>query len=167
TSVSDLEVMSTPETGTIWSIRYHLLDEDTGQPLPDATITVATTRPETILGDTAVAVHPGDERYRGLVGRRVRIPFVERDVPIIADDVVDTAFGTGAVKIRPAHDHDDHETGKRHGLPMPTILDDGAAIVGPRSPYDGLGRIAPRQAILAYRASPSALDDSTPHDMVL
>src|SRR4029077_5733226 len=69
TSVSDLEVVSTPETGTLWSIRYHLLDEATGEPLPDATITVATTRPETILGDTAVAVHPDDERYRGLVGR--------------------------------------------------------------------------------------------------
>ena len=91
------------------------------QPDPDATITIATTRPETILGDTAVAVHPDDARYAALVGRLVRIPFVERDVPIIADDVVDRAFGTGAVKITPAHDHDDHATGLRHGLPA---LDD-------------------------------------------
>src|SRR5204863_9422657 len=88
TSVSDLQVGSTPATGTRWSIRYHLLDEATGEPLPDATVTVATTRPETILGDTAVAVHPDDDRYRSLVGRQVRIPFVERDVPIIADEIV-------------------------------------------------------------------------------
>src|SRR6185436_9039845 len=128
TSVSDLEVISTPTTGTLWSIRYHLIDEATGQPDRDRAITVATTRPETILGDTAVAVHPDDGRYKDLVGRQVRIPFVERDVPVIADDVVDPAFGTGAVKITPAHDHADHETGLRHGLPMPTILDDAAAI---------------------------------------
>ena len=108
TSVSDLEVIPTPETGTLWTVRYHLIDPATGQPDPDATITVATTRPETILGDTAVAVHPDDARYAPLVGRTVRIPFVERDVPIIADAVVDPAFGTGAVKITPAHDHDDY-----------------------------------------------------------
>ncbi len=86
TSVSDLEVISTPETGTLWSIRYHLIDPATGEPDGAASITVATTRPETILGDTAVAVHPDDPRYAGLVGRSVRIPFVDRDVPIIADE---------------------------------------------------------------------------------
>ena len=75
---------------------------------------MATTRPETILGDTAVAVHPDDPRYRALVGRRVRIPFVERDVPIIADEAVEREFGTGALKITPAHDHDDYATGRRH-----------------------------------------------------
>src|SRR4029079_12284483 len=122
TSVSDLEVIATPETGTLWSVRYHLIDPETGRPDADAAITVATTRPETILGDTAVAVHLDDPRYAAVVGRTVRIPFVERDVPIIADAVVDPAFGTGAVKITPAHYHDDNETGKRHGLPMPTIL---------------------------------------------
>src|SRR6476620_7778826 len=119
TSVSHLEVIPTPETGSIWTIRYHLIDDATGQPDPDATVTVATTRPETILGDTAVAVHPDDPRYTALVGRRVRIPFVERDVPVIADPVVDPAFGTGAVKITPAHDHDDYQTALRHGLAMP------------------------------------------------
>jgi leucyl-tRNA synthetase len=128
TSVSDLEVVSTPETGSLWSIRYHLIDEANGEPEPDATITVATTRPETILGDTAVAVHPDDPRYTSLVGRQVRIPFVDRDVPIIADDVVDPAFGTGAVKITPAHDRDDYETGLRYGLAAPTILADDATI---------------------------------------
>ncbi len=115
TSISDLETIATPETGTLWTIRYHLVGAD-GRPDPAAWISVATTRPETILGDTAVAVHPADERYQALVGRTVRIPFVDRDVPIIADDVVERAFGTGAVKITPAHDFDDFETGKRHGL---------------------------------------------------
>ena len=112
----DLEVIATPETGTLWTIRYHLIDEATGAPDPDATISIATTRPETLLGDTAVAVHPDDERYRALVGRRVRIPFVDRDVAIIADAAVERGFGTGAVKITPAHDQADFEIGQRHGL---------------------------------------------------
>ena len=128
TSVSDLEVVPTPEVGTLWSVRYHLIDERTGGPSNTETVTVATTRPETILGDVAVAVHPDDERYEAMVGRRARIPYVERDVPIIADDVVDRAFGTGAVKITPAHDPDDYATGKRHGLPMPTVLADDATV---------------------------------------
>ncbi|HUQ79107.1 MAG TPA: valine--tRNA ligase [Patescibacteria group bacterium] len=167
TSVSDLEVVSTPESGTIWSVRYHLIDGATGMPLPDATITVATTRPETILGDTAVAVHPDDERYRDLVGRAARIPFVERDVPIIADEVVDRAFGTGAVKITPAHDHDDHATGLRHRLAMPTILDDGAAITGTGTAYDGLDRSAARTAILADLDARGDLAAAKAHDMVV
>jgi valyl-tRNA synthetase len=167
TSVSDLEVISTPETGTLWSVRYHLLDEATGEPLAGETITVATTRPETILGDTAVAVHPDDARYRGLVGRRARIPFVERDVSIIADDVVDPAFGTGAVKITPAHDHDDYQTGIRHGLAMPTILDDVAAITATGTAYDGLDRFVARAAIVADLAARGDLAGETPHEMVL
>ena len=128
TSVSDLEVIPTPETGSLWHVRYHLADPATGAPSPTETITVATTRPETILGDTAVAVHPEDERYRALVGRHVLIPFVDRPVPIIADEVVDRAFGTGAVKITPAHDHDDHATGKRHGLASIDLLEDDGQI---------------------------------------
>ncbi|MEO5940509.1 MAG: valine--tRNA ligase, partial [Candidatus Limnocylindrales bacterium] len=167
TSVSDLEVVSTPETGTLWSIRYHLVDDTTGEPIADAAITVATTRPETILGDTAVAVHPDDDRYRALVGRRIRIPFVERDVPIIADTVVDAAFGTGAVKITPAHDHDDHQTGLRHGLALPTILDDAAAIADTGTAYDGLDRYEARQAILADLETLGDLVGEKPHEMVL
>ena len=167
TSVSDLEVDSTPEAGTIWSIRYHLIDEGSGDPLPDETITVATTRPETLLGDTAVAVHPEDERYRALVGRRVRIPFVERDVPIIADEVVERGFGTGALKVTPAHDHDDHATGLRHGLPMPTILDDAAAIANTGTPFDGLDRSAARTAILADLAARGDLAGEAAHEMVI
>ena len=167
TSVSDLEVVSTPETGTLWSVRYHLVDEATGQPDPEATITVATTRPETILGDTAVAVHPGDPRYAAVVGRRARIPFVDRDVPIIEDDAVDAAFGTGALKITPAHDHADHETGLRHGLPMPTVLDDAAAIANTSTAYDGLDRYVAREAILADLRSRGDLAGEQPHEMVI
>jgi valyl-tRNA synthetase len=135
TSVSDLEVIPTPETGSLWRVRYHLVDEATGAPDPVATLTVATTRPETILGDTAVAVHPDDARYASIVGRRVRIPFVERDVPVIADPVVDPAFGTGAVKITPAHDPNDFEVGTRHGLPMPVLLDESAKVTAEGGKY--------------------------------
>ena len=105
TSVSDLEVIGTPETGTLWSVRYHLVDRRPASRSPDETITVATTRPETILGDTAVAVHPDDPRYAALVGRQVLIPFVERDVPIIADEVVDP-------RVR-------HRRGQDHAGPRP------------------------------------------------
>ena len=112
TSVSDLEVIPTPETGTLWTVRYHVIDAATGQPDPDRWIAVATTRPETILGDTAVAVHPDDDRYRELVGRRVRIPFVERDVPIIADEVVDRVVR--------------HGRGQDHAGPRPRRLRDRA-----------------------------------------
>src|SRR3954467_2199848 len=167
TSVSDLEVIGTPETGTLWSIRYHLIDQATGQPAPGATVTVATTRPETILGDTAVAVHPDDARYAAIVGRRVRIPFVERDVPIIADDVVDPAFGTGAVKITPAHDHDDYATGQRHGLAAPTILADDGSVAGTGTRYDGMDRFAARQAIVADLDARGDLVGAVRHEMVI
>ena len=167
TSVSDLEVISTPETGTLWTVRYHLIDEATGGPDPDASISVATTRPETILGDTAVAVHPDDPRYADLVGRRVRIPFVDRDVPIIADAVVDPAFGTGAVKITPAHDHEDHAIGRRHGLPAITILADDASIVGTGTPYDGLDRYEARRRIVADLESRGDLVGEVSHEMVI
>jgi valyl-tRNA synthetase len=167
TSLSDLEVEATPETGTLWTIRYHLLDAATGAPDPAATISVATTRPETILGDTGVAVHPDDPRYAAIIGRRVRIPFVERDVPIIADTVVDRAFGTGAVKITPAHDHDDYATGQRHGLPFVDVMDDGGHITAAGGRYAGLERYAARQRILADLDGAGDLVASTPHEMIL
>jgi valyl-tRNA synthetase len=167
TSVSDLEVIPTPEHGLLWSVRYHLIDEVSGQPDPDATITVATTRPETILGDTAVAVHPDDDRYRAIVGRRARIPFVERDVPVIADDIVERSFGTGAVKITPAHDPDDHATGLRHGLPAPTVLADDATVTGTGTPYDGLDRYAARQRILDDLSARGDLVGERPHEMIV
>ncbi|HUP54185.1 MAG TPA: valine--tRNA ligase, partial [Methylomirabilota bacterium] len=169
TSVSDLEVVPTPETGTLWLVRYHLIDETTGEhdPDPDRTITVATTRPETILGDTAVAVHPEDERYRDVIGRRVRIPFVERDVPIIADDVVDRAFGTGAVKITPAHDQDDHATGLRHGLDAPTILADDATVANTGTEFDGLDRYEARRRLVAALAERGDLAGERVHEMIV
>ena len=167
TSVSDLEVIPTPETGTLWTIRYHVLDEATGAPDPGAWIAVATTRPETILGDTAVAVHPDDDRYRALVGRKVRIPFVERDVPVIADDVVDRAFGTGAVKITPAHDKDDYATGRRHDLPMLTILADDATINEAGTGYVGLDRYEARTRIVADLEARGDLENARPHEMLI
>jgi len=167
TSVSDLEVVPTPETGTLWFVRYHLIDEATGRPDPVATVTVATTRPETILGDTAVAVHPDDARYAALVGRRVRIPFAERDVPVIADAIVDPAFGTGAVKITPAHDHDDYATGRRHDLALVTILDDEARMTADTGAYAGLDRFEARRRIVADLAARGDLEAERPHEMVV
>ncbi len=168
TSVSDLEVVPTPETGNLWSVRYHLVDPDSRRTRRrESSIVVATTRPETILGDTAVAVHPDDPRYAGLVGRSVRIPFVERDVPIIADPVVDPAFGTGAVKITPAHDQDDHATGQRHGLAAPSILADDASIVDTGTAYDGLDRYAARAAIVADLTARGDLVGVAAHEMVI
>ncbi len=169
TSVSDLEVVATPETGTLWFVRYHLVDEATGEPgpAPDRSVVVATTRPETILGDTAVAVHPDDERYRDLIGRTVRIPFVDRDVPVIADPVVDRAFGTGALKITPAHDQADHETGKRHGLPAPTILADDATVANTGTEFDGLDRYEARRRIVAALAERGDLVEERRHEMIV
>jgi valyl-tRNA synthetase len=166
TSISDLEVIATPETGTLWTVRYHLIGAD-GRPEPDAWIAVATTRPETILGDTAVAVHPEDERYRALIGRQALIPFVDRVVPIIADDVVERSFGTGAVKITPAHDLDDHETGKRHGLPLINVLDDRAHINEAGGAYAGLDRFEARKRILADLESRGDLVGASAHEMIL
>ncbi|HEX8938920.1 MAG TPA: valine--tRNA ligase [Candidatus Limnocylindrales bacterium] len=166
TSLSDLEVVPTPESGTLWTIRYHLVDEH-GAPEPGRWISVATTRPETILGDTAVAVHPDDPRYRALVGQRVLIPFVERVVPIIADAVVDPAFGTGAVKITPAHDHDDYETGRRHGLAAITVLDDEGRVNDNGAAFAGLDRYDARHEILARLDAAGDLEGSKPHEMVI
>jgi valyl-tRNA synthetase len=167
TSVSDLEVIPTEETGSLWTIRYHLIDEATGAPDPSAWISVATTRPETILGDTAVAVHPDDARYAALVGRTARIPFVERDVPIIADEAVDPAFGTGAVKITPAHDRTDYETGGRHGLAMITILADDATINEHGDGYTGLDRYAARETIVRDLDARGDLEATKAHPMLI
>ncbi len=173
TSVSDLEVIPHETTGSLWTIRYHLIDEasaaagGTGALEPGAWISVATTRPETLLGDTAVAVHPEDPRYAGLVGRRALIPFVNRAVPIIADPVVDRAFGTGAVKITPAHDQDDYETGKRHGLPMITVLDDAARINENGAQFAGLDRYEARLQIVAALESAGDLESVKPHEMLI
>ncbi len=166
TSVSDLEVIATPTKGVLWSVRYHLVRDD-GSVDPDETITVATTRPETILGDTAVAVHPEDERYASVVGRNVLIPFVDRVVPIIADDVVRRDFGTGAVKITPAHDADDFETGRRHGLPLIDVMTDDGRINDSGSTYAGLALEEARARILTDLAKRGDFAGEQAHEMVI
>jgi valyl-tRNA synthetase len=145
TALSDLEVENESTPGHLFHIRYPLA-EGAGE----GGIVVATTRPETILGDTAVAVHPDDERYRGLIGKELLVPVgPARRIPVIADTAVDPAFGTGALKITPAHDANDYETGKRHGLAAPKIMDDSARLTGAVGRYAGLERFAARKEILA------------------
>ncbi|MDP9602386.1 UNVERIFIED_ORG: valyl-tRNA synthetase [Variovorax paradoxus] len=143
TSVSDLEVESEEEDGSLWHIAYPLEDGS-------GTLTVATTRPETMLGDTAVMVHPEDERYRHLIGKRVKLPLVDRLIPIIADDYVDKEFGTGVVKVTPAHDYNDYAVGQRHKLEMIGVLTLDATI-NDNAPekYRGLDRFVARKAIVA------------------
>ena len=140
TALSDLEVVAEEEMGSLWHLRYPLRDGD-------GYLVVATTRPETMLGDTAVAVHPEDERYRHLIGRRVRLPLAERDIPIIGDAYVDPKFGSGCVKITPAHDFNDYEVGQRHGLPMINIMTLDAALNDDvPAAYRGLDRGVARDA---------------------
>ncbi|XAH21624.1 valine--tRNA ligase [Xylophilus sp. GW821-FHT01B05] len=144
TAVSDLEVESEEEDGSLWHIRYPLAD-GSGESL-----VVATTRPETMLGDTAVMVHPEDERYRHLIGKQVTLPLCDRSIPVIADDYVDKAFGTGVVKVTPAHDYNDYAVGQRHGLPVIGILTLDAT-VNDNAPekYRGLDRFVARKQIVA------------------
>ena len=128
TAISDLEVENHDEKGYLWHLRYPLAD---GAITADGKnyLVVATTRPETMLGDSAVAVHPEDERYRSLIGKFVMLPLVNRLIPIVGDDYVDREFGTGCVKITPAHDFNDYEVGKRHNLPLINVLDKNAAVL--------------------------------------
>src|SRR5471030_2412808 len=123
TAISDLEVVQVETRGHLWHLRYPLEGKTFNPEDPSTFIVVATTRPETMLGDTAVAVHPDDERYADLVGKHVILPLVGRRIPIVADEYSDPEKGYGAVKITPAHDFNDFEVGKRHGLPQISILD--------------------------------------------
>ena len=166
TTISDLENIKREETGSLWTIRYHLARAD-GSPDPDAWISVATTRPETIFGDTAVAVHPGDERFRQLVGREAVLPFLGRRLPIIVDEHVDPAFGTGAVKITPAHDFDDYEVAQRHDLPMITVLDEDARLTDAAGPFAGLDRYEARDAIVERLRADGDLEKVEPHALVI
>ena len=143
TAVSDLEVISEEEDGSLWHISYPLAD-GSGQ------LTVATTRPETMLGDVAVMVHPEDDRYKNLIGKQVKLPLCDREIPIIADDYVDREFGTGVVKVTPAHDFNDYAVGQRHGLPMISILNlEGFINEAAPKQYQGLERFAARKQIVA------------------
>jgi valyl-tRNA synthetase len=142
TAISDLEVKHEEVAGKLWEIRYPVIGSD-------EFITVATTRPETMLGDTAVAVNAADERYTHLHGKKVLLPLMKREIPIILDDIAKPEFGTGAVKITPAHDPNDFETGKRHNLAQIDVMDLHARMNENAGPYKGLDRYAAREAVLA------------------
>ena len=147
TSISDAEVEYQEQAGHFWHIKYPLMNED-GTPSTTEFLTFATTRPETMLGDTAVAIHPDDERYTHLHGRKVLLPIVNRVIPIVEDAYVDREFGTGVVKITPAHDPNDFEVGKRHDLPVINILNDDATINKNGGRFEGMDRYEARKAIV-------------------
>ncbi|EPY99340.1 valine--tRNA ligase [Mannheimia haemolytica] len=182
TAISDLEVENKESKGSLWHFRYPLAN---GAKTADGLdyLVVATTRPETMLGDTAVAVHPEDERYQALIGKSVILPLANREIPIIADEYVDREFGTGVVKITPAHDFNDYEVGKRHGLPMVNVMTlnadiraeaeiigtDGKPLSDYTAPipadYQGLERFAARKKIVADFEALGLLDQIKPHDL--
>ena len=159
TAISDLEVESVEEDGFLWSISYPLADGS-------GTLTVATTRPETMLGDTAVMVHPEDERYAHLIGKMVKLPLTDREIPVIADDYVDREFGTGVVKVTPAHDFNDYQVGLRHDLPMINLFTPDAAI-NDNAPekYRGLDRYEARKVILAELEDLGILVETQAHKL--
>ncbi|MGN6519432.1 MAG: valine--tRNA ligase [Dokdonella sp.] len=159
TAVSDLEVNNEEKDGSLWSIRYPASDGGEG-------LVVATTRPETMLGDVAVAVHPEDDRYRALIGKTLQLPLTGREIPVIADDYVDRAFGTGCVKITPAHDFNDWQIGARHGLTPIVVLTLDAKIndAAPEK-YRGLDRFAARKAVLADLEAAGLLVETKKHKL--
>ena len=178
TAVSDLEVVQEEEDGKLWHIRYPFTDGPIGELTG---LTVATTRPETMLGDVAVMVHPEDERYTHLIGKTVRLPLTERDIPIIADDYVDREFGTGCVKVTPAHDFNDYAVGQRHGLDMIVILNLDGTVPASAEVYDtrgaakqseplptnvaGLDRFAARTAVVADLEAAGVLIETEAHKL--
>ncbi|MFN7425905.1 MAG: valine--tRNA ligase [bacterium] len=162
TAVSDLEVESEEEDGRLWEIRYPIAGS------ADGGLVVATTRPETMLGDVAVAVHPDDERYRALVGRSLVLPLCGREIPVIADAYVDPAFGTGCVKITPAHDFNDFQVGERHGLaPIGILTLDAKLNDHAPEKYRGMDRYVARKAVLADLREAGLLVGEKPHKMMV
>ena len=160
-AVSDLEVSSEEEDGSLWHIRYPLADGS-------GSVVVATTRPETMLGDVAVMVHPEDERYAGLIGKLVQLPLTDRQIPVIADSYVDKEFGTGVVKVTPAHDTNDYAVGQRHGLAMISVLDLQARI-NDNAPeaYRGLDRFVARKKIVADLDAQGLLVEVKKHKLMV
>ncbi len=148
TSISDAEVEYKEQAGHFWHIKYPIMQED-GTPSKTEFLTFATTRPETMLGDTAVAIHPEDERYSHLIGKSLMLPLMNRVIPVVTDTYVDREFGTGVVKITPAHDPNDFEVGKRHNLPVINIMNDDATINENGGIYAGMDRYVAREAIVA------------------
>ncbi|HTD31025.1 MAG TPA: valine--tRNA ligase [Steroidobacteraceae bacterium] len=161
TALSDLEVQSQEEEGQLWHLRYPLADGG-------GYLVVATTRPETLLGDAAVAVHPQDERYRALIGRRVRLPLAERDIPVIGDAYVDPAFGSGCVKITPAHDFNDYEIGERHHLPLINILTPRATLADTvPERFRALDRFEARRRVVAELQAAGLVEKIEKHRLVV
>ena len=157
TSLSDAEVTYEDQAGHFWHLRYKIKDSD-------GYVELATTRPETLLGDTAVAVNPDDDRYKDLVGKTVILPLVHREIPIVADSYVDPEFGTGVVKITPAHDPNDFEVGLRHSLPVINVMNDDATIVDDYPKYAGMDRYEARKAIVADLEAEGALVKIEDHE---
>jgi valyl-tRNA synthetase len=162
TSLSDLEVISEEEQGHLWHLRYPLVDD------PNQVMIVATTRPETMLGDTAVAVHPNDKRYKSLIGKHVSLPLTDRTIPIIADHYVDQEFGTGCVKITPAHDFNDYDVGSRHDLPIINVFNEDATL-NENSPekYQGMDRYEARKIIVGDLKDLGVLEKIEDHKMAV
>ncbi len=156
TSISDAEVVHEEQNGFFWHINYPVVGE------PGRFVEIATTRPETMLGDTAVAVNPADDRYKDLVGKMLKLPLTDREIPVIADEYVDMEFGTGCVKITPAHDPNDFEVGRRHNLEEIVILNDDATICAP-GPYQGMDRYEARKAMVADLEKQGLLVKVVPH----
>lgn len=148
TALSDLEVIPTPTNGYLWHIRYDLEGETSAKKDARQSVVIATTRPETLLGDTAVAVHPDDERYRSFHGKKVRLPLLNRMIPIITDPHVDQTFGSGALKVTPAHDFNDYEIGLRHHLPMVSVMGKDGKITSAGGPYAGLPFAEARERVI-------------------
>ena len=157
TSISDAEVEHEEQDGFFWHINYPIVGEE------GRFVEIATTRPETLLGDTAVAVNPDDDRYKDLVGKMLKLPLTDREIPVIADEYVDKEFGTGCVKITPAHDPNDFEVGKRHNLPEINIMNDDATIKLPGSKYDGMDRYEARKAMVEDLKALGLLVKVVPH----
>ena len=167
TSISDLEVANAEEAGELWHFRYPLA---AGARTADGKdhLVVATTRPETMLGDTAVAVHPADERYASLVGAAVVLPLVGRHIPVVADDYVDPAFGSGCLKITPAHDFNDYALGERHGLPVLNIFHADASVNdNAPAPYRGLDRFDARRKVVEDLRAAGLVESIEPHTLVV
>jgi len=165
TAISDLEVINEEENGSFWYFRYPLANNALTADGKDYVV-IATTRPETMLGDSALAVHPDDERYKELIGKFVELPLCNRQIPIIADDYVDPEFGTGCVKITPAHDYNDYELGKRHDLPLINILTNDASLNdnAPKA-YQGMDRFDARKKIIIDIEAAGLLEKIEPHKL--
>ena len=168
-AVSDLEVESAEEDGSMWHIRYDLVDPDGSLAAAGSgSLTVATTRPETLLGDVAVMVHPEDERYKHLIGQQVNLPLCGRTIPVIADDYVDKDFGTGVVKVTPAHDTNDYQVGQRHKLDLICVLNLDATInTNAPEKYRGLDRFVARKAVVADLEAAGALVEVKKHKLMV